>query len=543
MNRPGKNLRSDETGAIAIIVAVAMVALLTAVALVIDLGGLYDHDRELQTAADAGALAGAQELVLSNGDTGAAATKTREYVSTNTAPDSSVVEANLDAWSPVVDARSVTVDLREDHVAFTFAQVFGKTEGAVRAHAKAEVKYLTGVGNLFPVALLIMNPEKFRFVFGSSGAAIGSFDITDPDKDGVYDQGGGTLLGVGPGLYTVTLQAISTVDGAETVGLELPDIGLWRVSDPSSPDELLYRVGMSRAEGGGTINVQAQVASTVTDDSLAATLGGRSFLLSRQSGSTFAGSVAAPTDTDNNTGYGLHDLVITFNKPPKDKEKGGGGGGGSKIDVLCGRYIAFQEDVPLQYLMMEPSFYAGYSRQSGEQGFQSARIVTRIPHMWDYYTMKLGAQAGSGLYSGNWRLSDVFAGQNTRDELAETDPAVLDAWELNTPLYIGGPLWPETGAKVGQVWQGLDDRKASTQPDDEAWRYVVVPFVNFDPDLSGTSKKYVIKMFAAFKIDSYSKKGQDKGEIAGQFIRWVAPGEWSDEPTGPLYVETAVLTE
>ena len=138
MNRSKRQSLKGESGAIAIIVAVAMVALLTAVALVIDLGGLYDHDRELQTAADAGALAGAQELIISDGDTGAATAKTQEYVSTNTAPDSSVVEANLDAWAPVVDAESVTVDLREDHVAFTFAQVFGKSEGAVRAHAKAE---------------------------------------------------------------------------------------------------------------------------------------------------------------------------------------------------------------------------------------------------------------------------------------------------------------------------------------------------------------------------------------------------------------------
>ena len=53
----------DESGAVAIIVALVMVALLSIVALVIDLGGLYDHDRELQTAADAAALAGAQANV------------------------------------------------------------------------------------------------------------------------------------------------------------------------------------------------------------------------------------------------------------------------------------------------------------------------------------------------------------------------------------------------------------------------------------------------------------------------------------------------
>ncbi len=50
-----------------VFVALAMVALLSIVALVIDLGGLYSHKRDLQTAADAAALAGAQELVISDG--------------------------------------------------------------------------------------------------------------------------------------------------------------------------------------------------------------------------------------------------------------------------------------------------------------------------------------------------------------------------------------------------------------------------------------------------------------------------------------------
>jgi hypothetical protein len=234
----------------------------------------------------------------------------------------------------------------------------------------------------------------------------------------------------------------------------------------------------------------------------------------------------------------VHELSITF--PKYDTEKA--------TTITCARYVAFEQDVPLDYLMMENSFYEGYSRRT-DQGreFQYAEIVTDHPDMWDPYTMKLSAQAGGGLYSGNWRLSDIFANQNVRDEIAEVDPEVLDSWRLNTPLYIGGPLWPETGAKVGQVWQGLDDRKAdwlARYPDDpDGWRYVIVPFVNFDPDLAGTSKKYVIQMFATFRIDSYSKKGQDKGDIIGQFIEWVAPGSWSDEPSGPLYVETVVLTE
>ncbi len=527
----------------AIIVALLLVVFLVLGALVLDLGSLYRHDRELQSAADAGALAGAEELVLSRGNQSAAENLTRQYVSSNTAPNSSVVEGNLVAWTPVIDAKSVTVDLQEDHVPFSLARVIGRTEGSVKAHAKAEVKYLTGVNTLFPVALLIMNPERFRFVFRSGNTVVGSFDITDENEDGTFgddgDEGGGTLPAVSAGRYDVDLQAITTDgDGNEVVALELPDIGYWWVSNPSNPAEKLYRVGMSLS--GGTVTVKAEVAGSAVDPALLtlqASLGSRDFQLTR-SGNVFTGTVAAPTGTDNNAGYGVHELSIRFPKYGSEKA----------ATITCARYVAFEPDVPLDYLMMENSFYEGYSRRADQgRDFQYAEIVTDHPDMWDEYTMKLGAQAGSGLYAGNWRLSDIFAGQNVRDEISEVDPAVLDSWDLNTPLYIGGPLWPEAGAKVGQIWQGLDDRIANWNalyPDDEdGWRYVTVPFVNYDPDLAGTSRKYVIQMFATFEIMSYSKKGQDKGEIYGRFIEWVAPGTWSDEPSGPLYVETVVLTE
>ncbi len=48
----------DETGAVAVIVALFLLVLLVVGALVLDLGSLYDRDRELQSAADAAAEAG-----------------------------------------------------------------------------------------------------------------------------------------------------------------------------------------------------------------------------------------------------------------------------------------------------------------------------------------------------------------------------------------------------------------------------------------------------------------------------------------------------
>ena len=96
----------------------------------------------------------------------------------------------------------------------------------------------------------------------------------------MYDQGGGTLPSSRSGLYTVTLQAISTIKGVETVVLELSDIGRWWVSNPSDAKEKLYRVGMSK--DGTTVSVKARVASSVLNanpriDSLDAKSGGTQF--------------------------------------------------------------------------------------------------------------------------------------------------------------------------------------------------------------------------------------------------------------------------
>ncbi len=55
--------RKDERGAVAVLVVAALVALLGFAALAIDVGFLVMKKTELQTAADAGALAGASALL------------------------------------------------------------------------------------------------------------------------------------------------------------------------------------------------------------------------------------------------------------------------------------------------------------------------------------------------------------------------------------------------------------------------------------------------------------------------------------------------
>ncbi|GAI23673.1 unnamed protein product, partial [marine sediment metagenome] len=52
----------SENGAVVVIVALSIVALMMVTALTIDVGSLYEERRHLQTVADAAALAGAQQL-------------------------------------------------------------------------------------------------------------------------------------------------------------------------------------------------------------------------------------------------------------------------------------------------------------------------------------------------------------------------------------------------------------------------------------------------------------------------------------------------
>lgn len=498
-----------------------MVALLLLVALAVDLGGLYSHDRELQTAADAGALAGAQELILAQNDSSLdPAAMAVDYVNANV--DSSKVEgANLVAWAPDVGADYVQVDLREDHVAFSFARVAGHTEGSVVAHARAEIKYVTGLDELFPVALLTMNPDHFRFVIRDGGGGqVSYFDLRDDNEDGVYDAGGTTFYPPGAGLYSIDLEARNK---NEEVGLVLPGIGLFRAADASDAKEKVYRVGLS-VSSGGTIAVRVETSPTVTDATLAAHLGS-AFTLTRQSAGVYTGYVAAPSAGKAKDGYATFDLTV--NKLDKDS---------------LARYVAFNPDVPIRSLVLTPSTSA-YSCLVGESSSMTAVITTRNFAIGQEFVLKLGNQAGSGLYSGNWRLADIWTNVNTADEIGEVNPP--DSWELTVPLHIDGPLVPETGAKVGQVIDGLDTRTGNNSADpDDPCRVVIVPIVDWNIDLHGTSENYIIRRFAAFRITDYSNKGSNKGDCSGEFIYWAVPGtSWSDDPPGPIYVQTAVLTE
>jgi Putative Flp pilus-assembly TadE/G-like len=121
----------DDSGQALVFVAVILTALCGMVALVVDVGSWYQADRHLQTAADAAALAGAQELPL---EQSAAKSTAQQYAQHNYAGIPTPDVTFPDAGTIDVVAKADTPGI--------FAKVLSSAFGVVTVHAEAQARVL-----------------------------------------------------------------------------------------------------------------------------------------------------------------------------------------------------------------------------------------------------------------------------------------------------------------------------------------------------------------------------------------------------------------
>lgn len=175
---------NNNKGAIAVLVAGAMVALLGITALVVDIGLLVNRKAELQKACDAAALAGAQELPE---DTASATTVATNYAVENgiASPTVTITDSN----------KKITVSA-EEQVNFFFARVLGIDNGAVATSATAMVAPVSEIYN----GLRPFGVEKEEYVEGAEVVL----------KTGAHDSDSGnfypiSLDGTGADIYKNTI--------------------------------------------------------------------------------------------------------------------------------------------------------------------------------------------------------------------------------------------------------------------------------------------------------------------------------------------------
>jgi len=199
--------RDGERGFTLVLFALTLVGLLTFAAFAIDLGALYNHRRQDQNAADAGALAAAQELSESEADLVAAAkdyaestlgrTLTAEqWDSCDSDPDSLVNEAagaNCISYS----SRRVRVRIPDQQYATTFGALVGADSFEHGAFAIASLRP-EGFGGVLPYAVTGTSAEGgFGCLQSNSagqasswcGSSSGNFGFLDFGQFGNDDMG------------------------------------------------------------------------------------------------------------------------------------------------------------------------------------------------------------------------------------------------------------------------------------------------------------------------------------------------------------------
>lgn len=145
-------IKKDENGNILILSAVLMVALLGMVALSVDVGNLYQNRREMVNAADASALAGAQELMATN-----TASEVEAYMESfaisNYSCDSKLIKsiANINDQSVWIEVGTTVNNY--------FAPIFNIDTTEVTSEAKAVIRVVSQVEGLRPIHI---TDKKFK---------------------------------------------------------------------------------------------------------------------------------------------------------------------------------------------------------------------------------------------------------------------------------------------------------------------------------------------------------------------------------------------
>lgn len=143
-----------EKGAASVLVAAVMLCLVGMAALVVDAGSLYVEQRQMVTAADAAALAGAKELAATNSHTAAVAVA-NEYSVLNGSEQTQASVETVYLQSEQLEAVTVQSVVEESLI---FARVFGQTKLNVGAKATAVWLYPTKYnGPLFPLFFQLDN--------------------------------------------------------------------------------------------------------------------------------------------------------------------------------------------------------------------------------------------------------------------------------------------------------------------------------------------------------------------------------------------------
>lgn len=506
-----KRFLSDDSGAVVVIVAVVLVALLGVAAIAVDQGYLYDTRRQLQAAADAASLAGCSVLIESK-DPGQAEAAAYEYAAYN---------ANGPGEGLVVD--SVEVDMSAEPwwvrvrvsrpVPAWFAGVFGVESTTVHAVGKAEKQPLVGARNLMPWGLPIIREDDVADVEAIVMSGATALSTTTLSSSGAHRWAGNITAPTTPGAYDVNVAVVT--EFAEGGG-----ITEW-VGDSKGPqpagriivaptDYPFTSIQVTGDYGANDESFAINVTAVTKEPAPSVTLA-----IDKQKVSmTGSGTNWSVTLTDAQLAYD-DGFLDTF---PLDLYVG------SKADTIVDAYAHIRRSTyPFKSVVIADNVVAPGGSVPIEVELNDFDPTVLLPGA--IFTLKVGSD---GVETGN------FCELNYGSILHDGCPPDPEGADLGNNVrdwveegYGGGvhvgDIVPASPGNSGWTVSVVQDRIA------EFGDVIVVPVVSKYEDKGGGTYDTIVRAFAAFRITVM----EDKSTIRGEFIEYVANPHEYGSPGGP----------
>lgn len=502
MNR-FRHHENEDSGAIAVLFALSLVVLIGLAALAVDVGYWYASKRQLQTAADAAALAGAQDLAKgkTNAEIWASADDYahRNFNTPLASARCSVVPPSPGGYSDIGDD-FVKVTVSTNASAF-LSRVLNRGSTLIQAQSIARVGWLAGAVGPVPWGLSIVRIASLTGDLGSSHTTFVK------DADGYWT---GTFA---PGAYGgLTLHVTNGQDYTEDIS------GLAAVATlPSTGRITAIDTDRTTFTGGGTARVMVTLATPLaTGGKIEASTGGPKTSLALVAGttSTYAGNVAIAETTDAFAARTI-DIVVTEGKSTQS----------ASITVFARR---------ANYILQEVEVHPAAVRAT-----DSATVRVK-PLDFTYGTeYQLKVEGGTGT-TGNYQALDFASLDHSVCGYPGADPTHSGganyqdniAGVTQIPVHIGDFITTLPGDKVGPTKSGIDDRlagetvrtfaewEAAGKPDTK--QLCVIPICEKTTDPGGRDVLQVVS-FATFYLDHTTVVG-GKTAVIGYFVEWTEAG-------------------
>ena len=532
-------LRKNESGAIAVIVAFLITALIGLTAIVVDVGYLYEVRRQLQSAADAAALAGAQELIKDATDPEILAVAD-EYAKKNDfdIDEGTSEELWMHMGSPGTEITDTYVKVTVEKKAnLFFARIFGLVDQNIQAQAKAQVVYLTGLGKgAVPWGLVVIKTSTVTAkVEGMTYEVSLAGEEAGEEFSGTVD---GITLPARQSGYPVT---ITTYNGQGFPEVVYPAAYITVLNETDPIKSISLNKHMLWAGQSATLNVE-----TTSDVPPAIRFDNKNVSMNYKSG----------PDSENIYSYSLllnaPSITYAVEYFPVDISVGSGV---DEFEIIDAAVLAVRRSTyPIQNIAIDQTSFIA---DSGS-GLASVSMYFNVSILdFSKFDVPYDLKIVQGGETGNFNALDfryLWHPPEYTDNHGQHDNA-YDYYESIAGVYEGAIHYFDIietqpgNLSAPQTANALETRFGDcinhdyeyyTNPDnkhDVCGRVVFIPLVEKIERLNGKSEVKVVEL-AAFYIEEIPEHGLS---IRGRFVKYMALGEYSEEPPGDLYLETVRL--